>query len=98
MYIPVMFVKQHAATAYTLKLAEQIAMLSPDERRNCLVVKTTFVWYRFGKSASFDLSEDEIEELANLNVKRKTHLDSSFVEGSKWLTTLLVVFNQKDIQ
>tara|TARA_R100001509_G_scaffold162180_1_gene133159 strand:+ start:5020 stop:10974 length:5955 start_codon:yes stop_codon:yes gene_type:complete len=73
--------KATAATAYTLKLAEQIAMLSPDERKKLFGGKDNI---RIGgKSASFDLSEDEVEELANLNVKRKTHLDSSFVEGSK---------------
>lgn len=72
----------NAATAYTLKLAEQIAMLSPDEREKLFSGENNI---RLGKkSASFNLSREEIEELKNLNVKRDVHFGSSF-EASKLL-------------
>ena len=73
----------HAATAYTLKLAEQIAMLSPDERRKLFTNKFDKNGQPVGivlggRGFNFDLSDQEIEALANISVKRDTHRDSSY--------------------
>tara|TARA_R110000822_G_scaffold59325_11_gene148147 strand:- start:8922 stop:14888 length:5967 start_codon:yes stop_codon:yes gene_type:complete len=66
----------HAATAYTLKLAEQILHMEPDEKRKLFSGENNIKLG--GKSASFDLSTDEVEALANIKVKRDTHQDSSY--------------------
>jgi len=78
--------KAYAATAYALKLCEQIAMLSPSERSMLFSGKDNIKLG--GKTASFDLSEDQIDDLTNLHVSRLEHkgsesmaekmLDSSF--------------------
>lgn len=66
----------HAATAYTLKLAEQILTLSPDEKRKLFSGQNNI--QMGGIKASFDLSPDEIEELVDLGAVRPTHGQSSF--------------------
>jgi len=66
----------HAATAYTIKLAEQILYMEPDEKRRLFSGKNNL--HLGGKKASFDLSADEVEALADIKVKRDTHQDSSY--------------------
>ena len=66
----------HAATAYTLKLAEQILYMEPDEKRKLFSGENNL--QLSGKTASFDLSADEVEALASIEVKRDTHQDSSY--------------------
>ena len=61
----------HAATAYTLKLAEQILHMEPDQKRKLF------------SGELFDLSDDEVEALANHQVKRDTHQNSSYQQASK---------------
>lgn len=66
--------KAYAATAYTLKLAEQIAMLDPQDREK---VFNNGIFYG-GQNIPFDyLSDDEKDNLVNLHVSREKHKGST---------------------
>ena len=66
--------KAYTATAYSLKLAEQIAMLDPQARAD---VFNNGIFYG-GQNIPFDyLSDDEKGDLAKLHVSREKHKGST---------------------
>ena len=73
----------HAATAYTLKLAEQILTMSPDARKKLFTGKENI--RLGGKKASFDLSPQEVDELVNIKAMRATHEGSDYEDAKQIL-------------
>jgi len=73
----------HAATAYTLKLAEQILTMSPDARKKLFTGEDNI--RLGGKEASFDLSPQEVDELVGITAMRATHEGSDYEDANQIL-------------